>query len=411
MTGLPKNLGWTALVLLLAGALWFAFTPSPLPVEVTEVRRGELQITVDDDGRTRVRDRFTISAPIEGRLLRPPLRAGDLVEAKKTVVAEFAPTASSPLDPRARREAQARVAAAEAALEQAEANRARAEAEARYARAEHSRARGLFSQEIVSRDELERVERDRDAAEQALRAGVSALHVAQHDLDAARALLVEEGCDTEAGAEACDRRLPLMSPVDGRVLRVYEESARTLEAGTPILDVGDVSDLEVVSEYLSQDAVRVRPGMKVLVEGWRVDIGGDDPGVLRGRVRVVEPGGFTKVSALGVEEQRVNVVIDPAGDAERWAALGDGYRVETRIVLWESPDAVVVPTGALFRSGGGWSVFLVESERARRREVAVGHMGGLEAEVLEGLAPGDTVILYPSELVEESMRVEPRRRG
>jgi len=406
-----KRLRGTTISIALAGlaaaALWRAFTPSPLLVEVAAVRRGALEITVDDDARTRVRDRFTISAPILGTLVRTPLRAGDRVRANETVVAEFLPSASSPLDPRSREEAEAKLAAAEAAVQQAQANRERAEADLQFARTTYDRAKDLYGKRVVAREELDGAERDRAAAEAALRAAESALHVAEHDVDVARAVL---GGGTATGPGTASGGVLLRSPIDGTVLRVHEESARTLAAGTPILDVGDTTKLEIVAEYLTQDAVRVRPGMDVRLESWSVDVGAADADVLRGRVRVVEPGGFTKVSALGVEEQRVNIVIDPAGDPQAWARIGDGYRVETRIVLWRGEDVVVVPTGALFRDGEGWATFVVEGGRTERRAVVLGHTGGLEAEVLDGLEQGDTVVMYPSELVEDGARVEVRRR-
>lgn len=396
-----------ALAALAATALWRAFTPSPLLVEVATVRRGALEITVDDDARTRVRDRFTISAPILGTLVRTPLRAGDLVRANETVVAEFQPSASSPLDPRSREEASAKLAAAEAAVQQAQANRERAEADLQFARTTYDRAKDLYGKRVIAREELDGAERDRAAAEAALRAAESALHVAEHDVDIARAVL-EGGTAPPLGAAGGS--VLLHSPIDGTVLRVHEESARTLPAGTPILDVGDTTQLEIVAEYLTQDAVRVRPGMDVRFEGWRVNVGTADANPLRGRVRVVEPGGFTKISALGVEEQRVNIVIDPAGDPQAWASIGDGYRVEARIVLWRGENVVVVPTGALFRDGEGWATFVVEDGRAERRAVTLGHTGGLEAEVRDGLEQDDTVVMYPSELVEDGARVEVRRR-
>jgi HlyD family secretion protein len=408
MKGLGRITIWTGLAVLVGLALWRAFTPAPILVEVASVRRGALEITVDDDGRTRVRDRFTISAPILGTLLRTPLRAGDVVHANETVVAEFLPSASSPLDPRTHAEAEAKLAAAEAAVEQAEANRARAEADLQYARATYERSHDLYAKRVVPKEELDAAERDRAAAEAALRAAESAHHVAQHDVEVARAVLRGGGNSTGNSADA---RMLLRSPIDGKVLRIHEESARTLPAGTPILDVGDVGKIEIIAEYLTQDAVRVRPGMDVVFEGWSVDIGSPNDLTLHGRVRVVEPGGFTKISALGVEEQRVNIVIDPAGDPQHWAAIGDGYRMETRIVLWRNEDVVVVPTGALFRDGDAWAVFVVEAGRARRRSVTLGHTGGLEAEVLEGLVASETVIMYPSELVDQGARVEVRGAG
>jgi HlyD family secretion protein len=238
-----------------------------------------------------------------------------------------------------------------------------------------------------------------------------AVQVARHELELARASLLEplaDEVDPNVRRERDDekpepqRRLQLRSPIDGRVLRVFEESARSLLAGTPILEVGDTDSLEIVADYLTQDAVLVRPGMPVRIEGW----GGAS--ALHGRVRVVEPGGYTKISALGVEEQRVDVVVDPAGDPADWKAFGDGYRVELRIVVDEAKDALLVPTGALFQRGGGWAAYVVEDGLARRRDVRLGKRGGLAAEVLAGLAEGEQVILYPSDLVADGLRVSGR---
>ncbi len=426
-----KRLLWIALALAAAALLVRSFRPMPILVDAGRVEPGLLRVTVDDDGRTRVRERYTVSAPIDGRLLRSPLDPGDAVRAEETVVAEFAPVAAHLLDPRSRAEAEARERRAAAALEEASAREAQAVSETEFRNADLKRIEPLVRDGVQSADALDRARRDQRTAAAALRAAHFAVQVARHELELARASLAtppppdetplapptpattSEGAGqpsdagTAPGASVREGlRLFLSSPIEGRVLRVFEESARTLPAGTPILEIGNTSALEVVAEYLSQDAVRVRPGMDVAITGWA---GAEDPRVLRGRVRLVEPGGFTKVSALGVEEQRVNVLVDPLGDEEVWSALGDGYRVELSIVLWEADDVLQVPTGALFRNGEDWNVFAIEGERAVRRSVRIGRRNGLAAEVLSGLAAGEEVVLYPSELIEDGARLEVRR--
>lgn len=397
-----------------------AFDPTPVPVDVGMVRRGTLRVTVDDDGRTRVRERYTIAAPIEGRLLRTALDPGDEVRARDTVVAEFAPVAPSFLDERSRAEAAARLSRAEAAVGEAAARAQQAEADLELAVVELERARELAQRDMSARADLDVAERNERRAHEGLRAARFGVEVAGFELALARASLDEphaEGAEDPAvgqsenasnGDRVVERRLRLRSPIDGRVLRVFEESARALPAGSPLLEVGNTARLEIVADYLTQDAVKVEPGMGVLVEGW----GGEQPSggeqVLEGSVRVVEPGGFTKVSALGVEEQRVNIIVDPVGDAAAWSAFGDGYRVELRIVLWEHDDVLTVPTGALFRRGDAWSAFVVEDGVAHERTVELGRRSALEAEVVSGLEAGARVVLYPSALIAEGMPVEAR---
>jgi len=422
---------WGTLGLLVVFALARAFRPSPVLVDLGTVRQGTLRVTVDDDGRTRVRERFTISAPIQGRLLRTPLKAGDEVRGADTVVAEFQPAAPDPLDVRSRREAEARLARAEAALAEAQARQSQAAAEHEFAETDLARVTKLVGQGVAPREELDRARRDAATGEEAERAAERAVDVARYAVEEARAALLEVSAADSPAAPSAPRaveksekvmkgtvphpfvesdagRLLLRAPIDGEVLRVFEESARTLAAGTPILEVGDTRNLEIIADYLSEDAVRVKPGMAVMVSGWGGDRVGGDESVLHASVRLVEPAGFTKVSALGVEEQRVNIIMDPVGDADAWAAFGDGYRVELQIVLWEGHDVIVVPTGALFREGSGWAAFVVKNGRAHRRAVDVGHMGGLEAEVTGGLEPGERLVMYPSELITDGTRVEPR---
>jgi len=380
---------------------WALLRPESVPVDVAPVVRSPLRVTVDEEGETRVRDRFMITAPTAGRLLRSELDAGDVVE-PGMLIASIEPL---PLDPRTHAGALARVEAAEATLSAARArvaltNAALEQARRSAARAEQLREKGTLSAEAHELAMLEQTRQEQEAA-----AARFAADAAEHDAEAARAALLTAQ-DSAAGAAAApagkrsgpSSRVEVRSPAAGRVLRVLEESERIIAAGTPLLEIGDPDSLELVIDVLSTDAVRIHPGARVLVEEW----GGD--GALEARVRRVEPSGFTKVSALGVEEQRVNVIADLA---EPNPALGDGYRFEARIVVWEGPDVLQVPASALFRQAGAWSVFVVDGTRARRRDVTIGQRGGFAAEIREGLSPGETVVLYPSDRLADGVRIRP----
>jgi HlyD family secretion protein len=401
--------------LLLAGlvaaagyGLYAMWQPRPLPVDVAAVARGDLLQTVDEVGRTRVRDRYTISAPLDGRLWRTPLRAGDRVRRGETVVAEFAARPAPLLDARTQAERDAAIRRADAAVAAAEARRRQADAEAATTAAEAQRVRTLLTQGTASQAQLDHAERDERVAAEGVRAAAFAVQVAEHERAVAAASRVPTAMPDETPqAEPAPPPAPLLlrSPIDGVVLRVHEESARSLPAGAPILDVGDLRQLELVADFLTQDAVRVRPGMAVAVERF----GGLDeagrPVRLRAVVRRVEPGGFTKVSALGVEEQRVAVVADPDGDEEAWRAIGDGYRVELRIAVAETKGVLRVPVGALFRRGEAWAAFVVRDGRAREVAVDVGRTTPSLAEARAGLSAGDVVVLYPSELMADGAAV------
>lgn len=412
---LRRSLWLAALGALVALALR-AFQPSPVIVDLATLSRGELIVTVADDGRTRVRERYTVSAPIGGRLLRTVLRAGDPVVAGETLIAEFARVAPSLLDARQRSEAEARVGRAEAAVEEAAARRAEAEVSLAFAETQLERATALLSAAIQSREQYDRANLERQRAFQGVRAASFAEKVATFELELSRASLLEPSTEELGEPQQLDLdgvvelggRLHLRSPIDGRVLRVFEESARTMSVGTPILEVGNVSALEIEAEFLSQDAVKIDPGMSVRVAGWGGEVAGSGEHTLEGRVQLVEPRGFTKVSALGVEEQRVVVVVEPAGELDEWARLGDGYHVELEVELWRGADRLLVPSGALFRERGVWWAFVVEGGRARRREVALGRRSGLSAEVLSGLTAGEEVVMYPSEAITEGTRVRAR---
>jgi HlyD family secretion protein len=373
--------------------------PEAVPVDLSRVTRAALQVTLDHEGKTQVHDRFMISAPVDGRVLRIELRPGDPVEAGRTALAAFAPAAPVPLDARSRAEARARVAAARATYSRARAARDEAEAEARLARSELERRRRLAEQGIVARSDLDAAEADAGARDAALEAAEAAANAARHDLEAAQASLLEP----RAGARAGGVVLTLRSPVSGVVLRRLRESEAVVPTGEPLIEVADTSYLEIVSDYLSTDAVKMRPGMRVLVVRW----GGDAP--LPGRVRRVEPSGFLKISALGVEEQRVNVVIDFDDREAASRLLGDGYRVETEVVTWEGESVLQVPTSALFRKGDDWAVFRFDGGRARLTTVRIGHRSDLAAEVEGGLREGQQVVEHPSEDVSDGARVTPRR--
>ena len=406
---------WFVILAGLAMVLVRAFQPQPVLVDLGVVVSGPMQVTVENDGITRVRDSYVVTAPIEGQLLRTPLRPGDVVKAKETVLAEFAPIEPRLLDARSRSEAKARIARAEAAVLEMQAMSATAEADLELAQQELSRLEPLVEKKLVSPAQYDVAQRNLRSASEQLRAARQAVEVARFEAEVARASLrdplVDEIEDHVIGA-AADQQEPshvrdhlrLRSPIDGRVLRVFEESSRALLAGTPLLEVGDVGELEIVTDFLTQDAVKIKPGMPVRLRGWGGVQPDGDEHVLTGTVRVVEPGGFTKVSALGVEEQRVNVIIDPDAD-EALTALGDGYRLACQVVLWEEQAVVSVPAGALFRNGETWQAFVVEDGVARLRAVQLGRRSSVAAQVLDGLVSGDSVVLYPGEWLEDGMRV------
>ena len=372
------------------GAVALMLAPAPVAVEVTRVGAGPLQVTVDEDGETRARDRFVLSAPVAGRVARIELREGDRV-ARDQAVAELWPL---PLSAREREEQLARIVAAEALLREASERMRHAQSDHEQARREWLRMEKLVAGELVSRQDAEQARVAETTSANELEAARFRMRSAEADLSAARAALL--ALDS---ARAGSARIPVRSPVAGKVLRLSEKSERVVAAGAPLIIIGDPAHLEIVIDLLSTDAVKVKPGMPVMLEGW----GGDKP--LRAQVRVVEPYGFTKVSALGVEEQRVNVIadfVDPPG------TLGDGYRVEAKIIIWRADSVLKVPVSALFRKGDAWAVFVVDGGRAKQREVRIGQRGELEAEVLQGLKEGETVIRHPSNDISDGARIRIR---
>ncbi|HEY6552833.1 MAG TPA: efflux RND transporter periplasmic adaptor subunit [Vicinamibacteria bacterium] len=393
-----KNRKLQAGLALVAALLAVAFWPSAVAVDTALAARGTLRVTVDEEGETRVRHRFVVSAPVAGRVLRIALEPGDPVRRGQTVVATFMPAAPAPLDLRSRAEAEAGEAAARATLGGARAERERARAALSLAESERERHRELASQRIVSRQVLEARETEARASSEALRAAEFAVATAEQQLEMARARLMQ-GASGSAG-----RAITLRSPIDGVVFKRLRESEAVVAAGVPLLEIGDPRGLEIVSDLLSTDAVKVAPGAAVLLEQW----GGDHP--IRALVRRVEPSGFMKISALGVEEQRVNVVMDFEDPLEAWSALGDGYRVEVRIVVWEGDGVLKVPASSLFRRGEDWAVFATQGGRAVFKKVEVGRRNGSEAQILSGLGEGESVVLHPSDSLRDGSRITPRAR-
>ena len=395
-----------AIGVVLVVVLVMAFIPDPIPVETVAVARGPMTVTIDSRGLTRVRDRYVLVAPVTGRLERMELREGDSVE-KGQLVARLASPAA---DPRQAREIEARVETARAARREADADAARAAAALDLARTESARIERLAREGVASREELDRARTAETEARKALDAARARVASAAARLEAERAglLALEPSRATNNGQRVTGNgsratgnasggaSIEVRAPLAGRVFEVPERSGRMLQAGETIAVLGDARHLELVIDVLSEDAVKIRPGHAVVVEDW----GGTPP--LRGRVRLVEPAAYTKISALGIEEQRVDVIADLETVPPQ---VGDGYRVEARVVIWQSAAALKVPVSALFREGEAWAVFVVDGGRARRRIVRVDHRNDTEAEILSGLRAGERVIVHPADDITDGVRV------
>jgi HlyD family secretion protein len=391
--------GGVVLIVLIVIGLW----PRAIPVEAAAVTRGPLVVTVDEEGMTRVRNRYVVSAPVAGQLRRIDWKAGATVEAGQTVLATLETSGADFLDARSLAQAEARVRAAEAAREAALAQRERANAAARLSASDLERAKQLRDQHVSSTQEFEAAQMRAETGAQEARAAEFGLKVAEFDLQQARALLTRgqpAATGAAPGGTSADP-LVLTPAVSGRILRVMQESARVVPAGFPLMEIGDPTDLEVRIEVLSRDGVAIRPGARVMLEQW----GGPEP--LAARVRLVEPSAFTKISALGVEEQRVYVIADFTDPIERRPTLGDSYRVEARIVIWENSNALRAPAGALFQRNGAWQTFVIDGGRARLRKIRVGRGNGIETEILEGLSERDRLVVYPGDKVADGTRVKP----
>ena len=399
-----RRLVWLIVAGGVVGGLAIAFQPQPLPVDLAPVEKGPMQVTINAEGQTRVRSIYVVSAPVSGRKLRIPVEIGDPVTAGETLLAAIEPSDPAFLDIRSHAEAEAAAKAAQAAKALASAELDRIKAELVFAEADLARAEALVKRGTISRRDLERNQLVVKTSKAAVSTAKAALRVRDFELQSARARLIDPGGKATSRAANCC--VQVKSPVDGQVLHIMHKSESVVAAGSPLLEVGNPGNLEIVVDLLSSDAVRVAVGDKVLIEGW----GGEE--ALTGRVRRIEPTGFTKVSALGIEEQRVNVLIDFEGEASAWQRLGHGFRIEARIVVWKADNVLKVPVSALFRDGDNWAVYAVEETAdgkvARLKQLGIDHINGRWAEVMEGLAEGELVIGHPSDRIATGVDIVDR---
>ena len=388
-----RTLILAVLTILILLALVLGFRTPAVLVDSAEVKRGAFRVTVEEEGRTRVADRYVVSAPVAGQLSRVLLEPGDTVEAGEALFL-IQPLHAAPLDSRSRAQAEAVLSRAEAAVQLALSQQQAELARMELAEAELSRATSLVEAGHLPSEQFERIESEARRARAGLRSARFAVDIARYERDNARAVL--------DGGHAAGSAVTVVSPISGQVLRRLRQSEGALQAGEPILAIGNLDSLEVEIDVLSPDAVRLHPGMRVELERW----GGE--GELSGRVRRIEPAGFTRVSSLGVEEQRVWVIVDLYSPREHWQGLGDAYRVEARFILWQGEDVLQLPASALFRQGDSWFSYVIEDEQARLRQVEPGRRSGLLSEIRSGLQPGEQVILHPGSGISDGSRVRLR---
>lgn len=398
---MTRILKWLIPLAVITALAALAFAPRPVEVDAGTVALGNMSVTVDDDGETRIRERYTISAPLAGQLLRINLNPGEAVN-KDDTLSVITPTAPSLLDPRARLQARARVNAASAAVTSAQRQLDARNVQTSQLEKAYHRSKRLHADGNISDAEFEQSEGAFLAAQHSSKAAASAVTVAEFELKQAQAALVHFDQSLYNTDKPDDDHFIIRSPIHGQVLSIAEKSTRSVLPGTQLLTIGNPRDLEIRIDVLSQDAVNIKPGLKVIIRDWG---GAND---LLGRVRLVEPSAFTKISALGVDEQRVNIIADFTQPPPLPETLGDGFRLEAGIIIWQGKDVLCLPTGALFRQGKDWAVYKIDGKHARLTIIEIGHNNGDVAEILSGLADGDQVILHPSDRIKEGTPIKPR---
>lgn len=385
--------------LLVIALIAYGFLPKRQEVDLVSAQRGDFQVTIEEEGRTRLKQRFTVSAPTAGYMRRVDLKVGDTVKKGQNLVV-LEPLRSQSLDPRSHAQAQLSVSAAQAALEAAIEKERAAKSDAEYAEKRHERMTNLFSKGYIAKDQFEQSETETKKARAYKLSAKAAVDMARADLERAKTNLQNFSVPKNIGKQSL---LCVNAPVSGSVFRLYRESEGAVNIGEPLMDIGNQKDLEIRAEVLSSDAVKIKKGTPVLFKRW-----GQEE-TLQGIVRVVEPAGFTKISSLGVEEQRVLVIVDITTEQDKWQALGDGYRLEAHFIIWEGKDILQVPTSALFRQGSQWAVFVAERGKSRRRTVEVGQRNGLAAQIISGLSEGEKVVAYPDDAISDGTRIKQRK--
>ncbi len=379
-------------------AMVYGFFPKAVDVDLVQVKRGPLQVTIEEEGRTRLKERFVITAPTAGYLERITAKAGDKVKKDQNIIV-LEPLRSPVLDSRSRAEAESTVTATEAALNAAVEKESAAAADAGYMEKRIERLKNLYAKGSISKDQFDQIEAETRKARAIQRSAQAAVEVARSELERAKTLLQNyASIENTAGHNT----VYVASPINGSIFRIFKESEGAVNVGEPLMEIGDSRNLEVRVEVLSSDAVKIQKGTKVFFKRW----GGD--GILEGVVRVVEPSGFTKISSLGVEEQRVFVIADITSPSENWSALGDGYRLEAHFVIWDGKDVLQIPTSSLFRVNDDWAVFVEEKGKAQQRLLKIGNRNGLVAEIISGLNEKEKVIAHPDDTVNNGVRVNER---
>lgn len=387
----------TGIIVIILIFLVYGFLPKTQDVDIVAVKRGPLQITIEEEGRTRLKDRFTISAPTAGYLRRIHAKVGDVVK-RGQVVAVLEPLQSQALDPRTRATAEAAVASAEAALGAATERERVAKADVAYLEQRLERLKALYGKGSISKDQYDQINSETEKARAMQLAAAAEINVAKSEMERAKVSLKNFSAMRGDG-----NTVGVIAPVNGAVFRIYHESEGAVNIGQPLIDIGDPRNLEVRVEVLSSDAVKIKQGTRVLFKRW----GNDEP--LTGKVKLVEPAGFTKISSLGVEEQRVLVIVDITSPPEQWRLLGDGFRMEAHFIIWEGASILQIPASALFRLRDQWGVFVAEGGKSQKRVVEIGQRNGLAAEILSGLKENEQVLAYPDDTISEGTKIRARK--
>jgi len=398
-TATRRTLFVIGVILVVVAATIYGFLPKAVEVDLVAVSRGPLQVTIEEEGRTRLKERFVVSAPTAGYMRRIDSKVGDPVRKGETVVA-LEPLRSQPLDPRSRAEAEATVSAAQAGLDAAIEKERAAAADAEYTEKRLERIANLYSKRYVAQDQRDQTASEAKKARAVQFSAKAAVEVSRSELERAKTVLKNF---PPGGIAEKAHTVYVSSPVSGAVIKIYRESEGAVHVGEPLLEIGDSKNLEVRIELLSSDAVKIKKGGVVFFKRW----GGE--GTLTGRVRIVEPAGFTKVSSLGVEEQRVLVIAEFTSPPETWRLLGDGYRLEAHFVVWEDKDVLQIPASGLFRSGKEWAVFVEDNEKARLQTLEVGQRNGLTAQIISGLKEKERVVAHPDDSIKNGTPIRPRR--